>query len=207
MFLLYRDLCSSIHINDKFNVYKFFHYIYCINNIKHLFESSIYYDQYIYYDYIKKIFKKNIFEILIYDIYYMFSIAAKYGHYEVIKNIILINIINNVHKHYLINDIYEHAIRLSSRKGHYKILKYLLKKVTPKINPNSHNNYSIRWASRKGHYKIVKLLLKDKQIDPSADNNCAIKWAYQTKRDKIIKILLKDKRVKRNFLGKSFSKK
>jgi|ETNvirenome_6_85_1030632.scaffolds.fasta_scaffold00148_36 ankyrin repeat protein len=187
MFILYKDLCYLIQILN-YNVYKYFHYVNYINNIKHLFKSSINYDHLEYYEFIKIIFKKNIFKISINNIEYMFLTAAEYGLYGVIKTIIIKDISNN---------IYNYAIRLSSRRGHYKIVKYLLKKTTPRINPGSYYNYSIRWASRKGHYKIVKLLLKDKRIDPSDEDNCAIKWAYKAGHEKIIKLLSKDKRVKK----------
>jgi hypothetical protein len=84
------------------------------------------------------------------------------------------------------------AFMLAVKRGHYNIVKLLLK---PKIiDPSSKDNAAIIEAASSGHFKIVKLLLKDPRVDPSADDNLAICNAAKCSYD-IVKLLLKDPRV------------
>ena len=73
--------------------------------------------------------------------------------------------------------------------GYYKIVKHLLTKAIPEVDPGDNNNNAIILASKNGHYKIVELLLND--IRSYSNFKTLLKWILKNRKINILKIILK----------------
>jgi len=89
--------------------------------------------------------------------------------------------------------------------GYYKIVKHLLTKATPKVDPSDNNNQVIRLACKNGHLKIVELLLND--IRSYSNFKTLLRWILKNKKINILKIILKiNKKNKYHSIVKSVLK-
>jgi ankyrin repeat protein len=82
----------------------------------------------------------------------------------------------------------DYALRLSSERGYYFIVKWLLQNFNT-IDIHSNDDYAIKWSCVNGHFKIVKLLIKYGANIYEYDN-FALKWCAINNHLKILKYLL-----------------
>jgi|ETNvirenome_6_85_1030632.scaffolds.fasta_scaffold00899_4 hypothetical protein len=139
MFLLYKDICSTIEI-EILNFDKLYHFIFYLI-----------------------------------DINYIFQLASYNGHYKIIKYLLTKNT-PKVDQY----DEDNYAFKAAVMEGHYKIVKYILLKATLKIDSNidklneTVDNFSL-WAYKSGDYKMYRILSKHMRHEEKRIFNLIIK--------------------------------